>query len=101
MPVEIYSVNQSLLDALRSSTNVSEKRLWIDIAALKEYISTNEINEIKWIKLSNQLADKSTKQSANPPYLINALSDGLFDPEKSSSDLSLVYAFDSPKSSCV
>ena len=75
LQVEIYTVNQSLSDALISSKNVNEKRLRMDMAALKEYISTDEITEIKWIKLSDQLADKSTKQSANPPHLINALGD--------------------------
>ena len=75
MQVEIYTVNQSLSDALISLKNVNEKRLQMDMAALKEYISTDEITEIKWIKLSDQLADKSTKQSANTPHLINALSD--------------------------
>ena len=34
------------------------------------------INNIKWIKLPDQLADILTKQSPDPLPLINALNDG-------------------------
>ena len=64
------------MHALKSSKDVNEKCLRINITALKEYISTNAINNSKWIKLSDQLADILTKQSTNLLPLINALNDG-------------------------
>ena len=48
-PVEVFTHNQSLLEALKSSKYVSEKRLRIDIAVLKRYIKNKDINGIKWI----------------------------------------------------
>ena len=76
LSVEVYTENQSLVHALKSSKDVNEKCLRINITALKEYISTNAINNSKWIKLSDQLADILTKQSTNLLPLINALNDG-------------------------
>ena len=83
---------------------VKEKHLQTDIAALKKYISTNVIKNIKWIKSSDQLADILTKQSANLLPLINALNDGfiyLIWPRIMLKDLRLVYTYDSPHNSCV
>ena len=63
--IEVFIDNQSLLDALKSSKYVNEKRLRIDIAALKEYVINKDINNIKWINSSEQLADILTKSTAN------------------------------------
>ena len=106
MLVEVYSDSHALLEAFKLSKYFNEKHLWIDIAALKEYISTNVINNIKWIKLSDQLASILTKQRADLLPLINALNDGFtyaIWPRITITvkDLMLVYAYDSPHSSCV
>lgn len=50
-----------------------QKRLQINIAAFKDYIK-KYINNIKWIKLLEQLADILTKGSANSLPLIKVLS---------------------------
>ena len=42
--------DQSLCDALASNKYVTEKRLRIDIGALKEAIKNNDIKHISWVK---------------------------------------------------
>ena len=74
--IEVFIDNQSLLDALKSSKYVNEKRLRIDIAALKEYVINKDVNNIKWIKSSEQLADILTKSTANSLSLVKVLSNG-------------------------
>lgn len=73
IPVEVFTDNQSLLDPLKCSRYVGQKRLQINIAAFKDYIN-KYINNIKWIKLLEQLADILTKGSANSLSLIKILS---------------------------
>ena len=74
--IEVFIDNQSLLDALKSSKYVNEKRLRIDIAASKEYVINKDINNIKWIKSSEQLANILTKSTANSLSLVKVLSNG-------------------------
>ena len=50
IPIEICTDNKSLHDALRSQKYVSDKRLRIDIGALKEMLHQKKINKIHWIK---------------------------------------------------
>ena len=49
--------NKSLHDALRSQIYVSDKRLRIDIGALKEMLHKKEIDNIHWVERECQLAD--------------------------------------------
>ena len=50
IPIEIYTDNKSLHDALRSQKYVSDKCLRIDIGALKEMLHKKEIDSIHWLK---------------------------------------------------
>ena len=65
MPVELYVDNHSLYDNVYSVKNVSEKRLRIDLAILKEMIQNGEV-KIFWIDSKAQLADVLTKKGVNP-----------------------------------
>ena len=76
LPIEVFTDNKSLIDALKSSKYVNEKRLRIDIAALKECISKNQVQIGKWINSKEQLADPLTKQGANPYALLKVLKNG-------------------------
>ena len=49
--------NKLLHDALRSQIYVSDKRLRIDIGALKEMLHKREIDNIHWVERECQLAD--------------------------------------------
>ena len=74
--------NKSLHDALRSQIYVSDKRLRIDIGALKEMLHKKEIDNIHWVERECQLADSLTKIGGDDLPIINTLIYGkLYDPE--------------------
>lgn len=64
LPVELYVDNRSLYDNVYSVKTVSEKRLRIDIAILKEMVQNGEVN-IFWVNSKSQLADVLTKKGVN------------------------------------
>lgn len=69
---KIKTDSKSLYDAAHSTTAVEEKRLRVDIAAIREEIRKRTI-VIDWIPKSDQLADVLTKQGANRDNLLNVL----------------------------
>ena len=69
---KIKTDNESLDDAAHSTTAVEEKRLRVDIAAIREEIRNRTIL-VDWIPNTEQLADVLTKQGANRIKLINVL----------------------------
>lgn len=73
IPIEIVTDNKSLCDALQSKKVVTEKRLRIDIAALKESIENGSITSVTWVNTNEQLADCLTKEGASPHKLIDVL----------------------------
>ena len=65
--------SKSVHDALWSQKYVFDKRLGIDIGALKEMLHKKEIDKIHWIKQEHQLADLLTKIGGEVSPLINTL----------------------------
>ena len=61
LSIHVYTDNKSLIDAIKSSKHVNEKRFHIDIGALEECISENQIQIVKWINSKEQLADVLAK----------------------------------------
>lgn len=55
---------------------VDDKRLRVDIAAIRESLETNSVNEIKWCSGDIQLANRMTKQSASGYQLLDVLQNG-------------------------
>ena len=76
IPINCYIDNRSLYENLHSTKSVNEKRLRIDIAAVKEMMQKGEISKVKWIEASNQLSDCLTKKGASSKKLINVLKTG-------------------------
>lgn len=72
---EIYTDNMSLTEAVHSTKAVEEKRLRVDIAAVRESIKRKEIT-VQWIDNKSQLADVFTKQGANIQVLIDVIKCG-------------------------
>ena len=66
--------NKSLVDSIKSSKNVDDKRLRIDIAILNEMITIGDISDIIWVSSQNQLADCLTKRGASTQKLRSAIS---------------------------
>ena len=78
IPIEVVTDNKSLCDALQSRKVVTEKRLRIDIAALKESLDQGNITNITWVSTDKQLADCLTKEGASSHKLIDVLKTNVF-----------------------
>ena len=76
LSIEVVTDNKSLHDALKSPKYVSDKRLRIDIAALKQLIMNKDIHMIHWVKTDEQLAGTLTKHGVLSYKLINTLKTG-------------------------
>ena len=70
IPITIVTDNESLANAVRSTTSVEEKRLRIDISAIREMLNTKEISAVTWVPTKLQLADCLTKQGAKTDNLL-------------------------------
>ena len=68
----IRTDNMSSYQAINSTTSVEEKRLRVDIAAIRECINNKEVS-IEWVSKENQLADVLTKQGADSTKLAQVL----------------------------
>ena len=75
--IDAFIDNKSVIEAVYSTKSVDDKRLRIDISALKEYVSSGEIHTIKWCPGSIQLANCMTKRGAKSDQLMNILRNGL------------------------
>ena len=70
IPISLITDNESLANAVRSTTSVEEKRLRVDISALREMLNNKDIDEIKWTATNHMLADCLTKQGAKVDELL-------------------------------
>ena len=57
IPITAYTDNKSVIEAVFSTKLVDEKRLRVDIAAIREFLKTNDIRQIKWCAGDSQLAN--------------------------------------------
>ena len=76
LPIEVVTDNKSLFDALKSSKYVSDKRLRIDIGALKQLIANKDIDTIHWVRTREQLADALTKNGVFMGKLVDVVKTG-------------------------
>lgn len=73
-PITAFVDNKSVVEALKSTKMVDDKRLRIDIAAIKEIKNNNVL--VKWIPGKVQLANCLTKRGADGMQLLNILQTG-------------------------
>ena len=66
----------SLVDAIKSTKSVTEKRLRLEISGIKELIQNKRIQRIMWSTTKEQLADCLTKKGASSLVLLKALKNG-------------------------
>ena len=76
LPIEAYVDNKSLIDALKSTKFVTDKRLRIDISSVKGMVSNKEIKKVEWIPTNKQLVNCFTKQGPTSDELILTLQNG-------------------------
>lgn len=73
--------NRSVVDAVRSTTTVDDKRLRRDISAIKQMLELGEVKTVTWMPGDQQLADVLTKRGANGNKLLHTLHTGHIDQE--------------------
>ena len=78
LKITIYTDCKNLFESAYSTKPVLDKRLRVDIAAIRQMIDRNKIHEIKWIDKCKQLADCMTKKGAPSANLLRVLSFGRF-----------------------
>ena len=74
-PIKLFVDNKSLYDAVGTTNVLSEKRLRIDMAVLRELMEQKELL-VEWIPAKSQLADVLTKQGASKEKLQSVLTSG-------------------------
>ena len=79
IPIKAYIDSKNIHSAVHSTKTVSEKRLRLDIAALKQMLHRKDIEEVSWIESSEQLADCLSKKGASSSKLVNILKTGCID----------------------
>ena len=76
IPIAAFTDNESLYRNAYASTMVSEHRLRIDLAIIKQMLENKELEGICLVSSSAQLADCLTKVGADPIKLLCALESG-------------------------
>jgi transposase InsO family protein len=71
-PIECVTDNGSLYDTLQTTNIISDRRLRVDIARLRELVKNKEI-DVSWIRGKGQLADSLTKFGASTSILLDVL----------------------------
>ena len=73
--VEAFTDNRSLYKTLLTTKSILDKRLRVEIAALREMCEKNELI-INWVEKQHQLSDVLTKRGASPQSLIETIQKG-------------------------
>ena len=76
MEIHCFVDNNSLVDNIYSSTNVEDKRLVLDMCALKEMMEREELHSVRWVSKKRQISDVMTKSGASPVTLQRVLTTG-------------------------
>ena len=74
IPIDAIIDNKSIVEAIHSTKVVNNKRLNIDISAIKQ--QSTEIRSIRWCPGSLQLANSLTKRGAQSHILLDILQFG-------------------------
>ena len=69
--IESITDNKSLFEALYSSKVTEDKRLRVDIPALRERLGNGAIDKVRWIETLYQIADCLTKSGASTVALLD------------------------------
>ena len=75
IPIFSYVDNNDLYTSLHSTTLVSDKKLRIDIAAIKQTMSEENVS-VYWLRSSEMIADCLTKKGADSSKLLSVIQQG-------------------------
>jgi len=71
--IECYIDSQSLYNAAYSTTSLSDKRLRVDVAIVREMLQKGEIQKLVWVPSGSMLADCLTKRGASTLTMVQVL----------------------------
>ena len=74
--IEAYIDNKSVQDAIYSTKSVKDKKLCIDVEAIKKMLSKKEVNKVQWIAGEKMIANPLTKRGAASWDLLSAIQKG-------------------------
>ena len=77
IPIHCLTDSQSLFETVGTSNQISDRRLRVEISAIREMIDNDEIS-IEWVSKDQQLSDVLTKKGASPSPLMRSLQKGSF-----------------------
>ena len=72
--IDAFIDNEPVERSIRSTKQVSEKRLRVDIGEIQRLIEDKEVKDVAWVSKTEQLADGLTKRDVNMHGLMNILS---------------------------
>jgi hypothetical protein len=78
IPIIGFSDHRGLNEALRSTKLTDDRRLRIDISAVKEMLKDGYVKEIRYCSTFDQLADCLTKKTVDNKRLLHCLQHGVF-----------------------
>ena len=76
IPIKFYVDNNDLYQAIHSEKLVTEKRLRIELNALKELLNSGELSNINWVQTEYQLANVLTKMGASGQNILKTFKNG-------------------------
>ena len=79
LPINAATINQSLLNSMKPTKAVDDKRLLIDTSCIREKLVNLELHNVLWVDTKRQLADCLTKIGAPSSDLIEVLQNGYLD----------------------
>ena len=79
IPIDTFTDNKSLFEAVHSTKLVQDDLLLLDIAAIKQLLEKKEVRSVRWIPGNLQLADCLTKRGAAGQQLRETIQSGRLD----------------------
>ena len=79
--IQAFIDNKSVVEAVYSTKQIDDKRLRLDICAVKQYIENGEVASVRWCPGKSQLADSMTKKGASNASLLSILQTGVLSAE--------------------
>jgi len=68
IPLIAFVDNRSVVEAVYSTKMVDDKRLRIDLGAIKECLDTRNVQAVRWCTGDKQIANCLTKKGASPHF---------------------------------
>jgi transposase InsO family protein len=81
LPISAFVDNKSVVESVHSTKMVEDKRLRIDISAIKQLLDNGDVKTIRWCPGASQLADCMTKKGSSGFQLLQIFQTGILSEE--------------------